>query len=868
MWTVVAHTKATGADGLTTSPINTAGTAGRAKVAYVAIPDYAAAAAAPTFIDSNGNTYQPVGVHTALAVIGLRLYICLNPIVGAGHKVTTTGTGVYHTVFFGVLETDVAGGLAYDAGKATINPGEQNINLNVKPGTTTPTGSALCIAACASDGTGYTAAAVLSLIDSQDYIGGTAIGGAVAFAARNTATDPQFNWTANVLGLPEHMAVMQVILDGQTVTTPLKLNELTPDEVIPLDIATQANPATAFATVQLNFVYNPAAGVPVPANTELQIYKADGATILKPWYTPTVAPNMDSGNGAGGKWRIVPGGPYRFAIRTKNVSGGVIETSPVTTNTITGIGYGILPCGQSHLARMEDDIWAGQPAAPAMGKVFNGTPWAPSVGSGNRRMLTELIAGTAGMGLGGTDIPWFITRTGIGGAGWGIDGGDGGQPYYTGGVCADTANPLYPYRKYWVPIIGAIRNATGNFLLMIGGSSDAIFDRGFGQAYADMQTSRANMTALCGHTTAEIPAFIGVNGRTDGGDGNEWEDCKRADLTFAREQPNAFLAASLVDCDLFDAYHLVPQPTGYERVGRRVAQSILKYLGIRTYDGAGFTIASAVRATGSADVYLTPAFAGSGSALKEKDGTTDGAGLTGFAISKDSFATSLAIAATAFTTFQGSPAIKLTLAAVPADNDRLQLRYQYGPNPTAGGAIASPVYDNTAPGGDTLGRVLLTTSADAVNVGINYQASVAESAAASDTPAVVFPVFAAVAEIATLADTANAVKSGGATGYPLPIYLIPADGGNAFQPLHIDASESYGFDWTEALPEGEIIIASSWIAGGGVSLADQAFDDTHTRVTVTAEPETFGHQYRVTNRITRQDGEPMSRSMTLRAMWP
>lgn len=703
-WTKLNSTSSSGTNTFTTTAKDSRVTVAGRKHAMQVDLAWFTTGPTPTLSDSAGNSF--IGVFAADVpgtVVSYRKFRCLNYTSSATHTITVTGTGIFAAAAVSWYETDAAGAIAVDTGKPTNNA-ESNSNVNVKPGTTTPTGNALVVAGAGHGGALGQACTVLTLIESVDYSGGVNVAIAQAWANRGaSATDPQFSWTANTVG--EHSASMDVILDGQA-TPSLALTEFTANEVIPVDIG-QNTPSTAYATVTCGFVYNDALGTPVSAR--IQIYAADGTTIQKAYYDPVVAPTFNSGSGNGGQWRIQAGGSYKFKIQTyTGASGGgsVIETSSATTNTITGIGYGIIPIGQSHLSRMEDDA-SLPPSAPAAGKTFDGSTWSASAGNGNRQLLISLIAGTSGLGLNGNDIPFFITRTGIGGAGWGIDGGSLGVPYYTGGVYKDTANASYPYKLYLQPQLAAIRGGFGNFSLWLGGSSDAVLDQGYATTYADFQTTRVNFLALMGYSASQIPAFICVNGTTQaaGDTDAEWEACVQADLIFSRDQTNAPLAASLVDLAKLDDYHLTP--AGYGRLGRRIAQSILKYLGITTVDGASLKFLTGFRYYGSKEIACQVTLNG-GTKLKESDGTVDGGSVTDWQVTFDgTFADGITVSSTRF----NNPNIILTASSAPANSDTVKVRYMYGANPS----ISNPVYDDTTPGSDTLGRVLVP-SIDSITI--------------------------------------------------------------------------------------------------------------------------------------------------------
>ena len=76
----------------------------------------------------------------------------------------------------------------------------------------------------------------------------------------------------------------------------------------------------------------------------------------------------------------------------------------------------------------------------------------------------------------------------------------------------------------------------------------------------------------------------------------------------------------------------------------------------------------------------------------------------------------------------------------------------------------------------------------------------------------------------------------------------------------------FEFDWAAAYPDGQTIVSSEWSVvpgeAGGVLVAGAAHD--LTQVTVTLAGGIAGHVYRVTNRVTMNDGQIDERSMTMR----
>lgn len=72
----------------------------------------------------------------------------------------------------------------------------------------------------------------------------------------------------------------------------------------------------------------------------------------------------------------------------------------------------------------------------------------------------------------------------------------------------------------------------------------------------------------------------------------------------------------------------------------------------------------------------------------------------------------------------------------------------------------------------------------------------------------------------------------------------------------------YGFDWSEWLGSGDIIVASSWIFDVvGLTTEDDLFGDDATSIWLSGG--TDGVDYLVTNRITTLDGRTEDRTMQI-----
>ncbi|HEY0596711.1 hypothetical protein [Sphingopyxis sp.] len=76
----------------------------------------------------------------------------------------------------------------------------------------------------------------------------------------------------------------------------------------------------------------------------------------------------------------------------------------------------------------------------------------------------------------------------------------------------------------------------------------------------------------------------------------------------------------------------------------------------------------------------------------------------------------------------------------------------------------------------------------------------------------------------------------------------------------------FEFDWQAAYPDGQAIVASSWMVApdepGGIAVPAAAHD--LVQATATLAGGIAGHVYRITNRVTMSDGQVDERSVTMR----
>lgn len=453
-------------------------------------------------------------------------------------------------------------------------------------------------------------------------------------------------------------------------------------EIIACDLASSPIFGQSYATTPYSGTYTGTA----PATVEIQVLAADGVTVRQA-YTTLLTPSIGGGTWAGNV-RTGKGDDYRVQAQAKDGGGGIIATSGVTTN-VWGVGRLGLQVGQSHLVEM-GALSSSPPAALAQTRVFDGTTWSTPTGNGNIIMLNTAAGFETGQGLGGTNVPWGLTLTGVGGTAVTV-GGDTGSGYWlnTG------ANPwLNPF----VTVINALTNKHGSFVLAAQGSNDAEFGVLFSTLYPGEQTLRSNVNTLmaaAGASNATLPWFVLVNARTTNQPpitDADWEACIASDVTFGQTETNAYIAANLYDQPIDTGaglgFHLFA--SGYGHVGYRAGQSFGKWVGQTAHDGASVKVTSGVyrgnRITLMADL-------NGGTQIQFNDGTTVGNGQVAWFVSSDGFATALTISATSFGT---GGRIFLDLASpVPVGT---QVIYCYGAGPSL--TLAKLDYNGVFPGGD------------------------------------------------------------------------------------------------------------------------------------------------------------------------
>ncbi|WP_020408935.1 hypothetical protein [Hahella ganghwensis] len=80
-------------------------------------------------------------------------------------------------------------------------------------------------------------------------------------------------------------------------------------------------------------------------------------------------------------------------------------------------------------------------------------------------------------------------------------------------------------------------------------------------------------------------------------------------------------------------------------------------------------------------------------------------------------------------------------------------------------------------------------------------------------------------------------------------------------PAHKDDDDSYGFDWSPKLADGETITGSSWAASSGATIQDGSYQSPITKVWL-ENPGTLS-EVELANTITTSELKPDSNPRTL-----
>lgn len=403
-----------------------------------------------------------------------------------------------------------------------------------------------------------------------------------------------------------------------------------------------------------------------PSSIEVRIVDESDDSTVQDW-TALSSPTISAGSWSG-TLSVPQGGWFNFLARSKNGGGTVIATSSQTSNK-WGVGILVAMIGQSNMKRMTT-VSDTPPASSDLTRQYTSS-WAVVGGNGAIRLANQVQA-TLGLPVG--VLPFADDATSV-------------DQWATGST-------YEPFEDALAAIGGDCE-----FVLWHQGEADMQSGTAYATYKASLDTLYARLRTSTGRSTSQLKfgcAIVGTLATALDSTDATSTAIRSAQQDWIDETTGAFFAGSSVDRPRSDEAHWLA--ASYEKMGRRFAQAILFQLGLVSYGAKGPKITSASRASGSAVIVLNIT-QDAGTALKETDGTTDGGSLTGFQVSNDDFSTTLTISSTAFS----GNTVQLTLSGVPTGT--VKVRYQYGENPT----VTNAVYDDTEPGGDSLGLPLQPT---------------------------------------------------------------------------------------------------------------------------------------------------------------
>jgi len=420
-----------------------------------------------------------------------------------------------------------------------------------------------------------------------------------------------------------------------------------------------------------------------PTTVEVKIINESGGSTAQDW-TAISSATISGGNWSG-TLSVPQGGWYHFQARGKDGGGSVLATSTETSNE-WGVGILVALLGQSNMSNMIDTV-SSPASTDTRTKKHTASGWAAVTGNGAialaNALRTEL---TFPVGI----LAYAVSSTAL------------HEPISGSDYWLDlTAGEPYPLFTTGLTAVGGDCEVA----IWLQGEGEATIGRDKAVYKADMDTLLGRILSATGRTTSNFHFGCALLGAVSTNNAAYHDAIRQAHLEWGRETTGAFYAGSPVDMPLVDVAHW--SAASYARMGKRYAQAIARRLGEASF-GYGPTISSAVCYS---DMVIITVTHDGATGLTELDGTDGGAGVTGLEVSDDDFATTITIEATSF--LQPNR-ILLNLNETPSAS--FKLRYQYGNEPDADNAI----YDNTAPGGDTVGLPLQPTQG---NVTVSLAAS-------------------------------------------------------------------------------------------------------------------------------------------------
>lgn len=204
-FTLIASTGfAAGFSGGTTSPIDTTG-------ATLIVVQESGAILGLT--DSKGNTWIPLTARNiSFLVASLRLFYCINPIVGSGHTFSTSGSSSEFSTI-NVVAFSSTGIVSFDAENGTNNVSSPATNGSISPAASD---ELFVVGLGTNGGPSATIDSSFIITNQEPYSGGVNFGGGLAYLISSGSSSQNPTWT--VTGASDVASSMAAFIDAASST--------------------------------------------------------------------------------------------------------------------------------------------------------------------------------------------------------------------------------------------------------------------------------------------------------------------------------------------------------------------------------------------------------------------------------------------------------------------------------------------------------------------------------------------------------------------------------------------------------------------------------------------------------------------------
>lgn len=291
------------------------------------------------------------------------------------------------------------------------------------------------------------------------------------------------------------------------------------------------------------------------ASVEVQLYAADGTTVLSAW-APLTSASITGGTWSG-NLAVPQGGMYRFAARFKDGGGTVIKSTTVSTNT-WGVGDLVLAIGSSSAVKWCDASSGTGFTGNANVRQYDTTnAWVPAGTIGS--MVT--VANNLNSALG---VPIGIIQAGVGGS----------------KLSTWSDNTSFDYTAFQTKLT-AIGGKLGLACVTVG-SNDA--SSGIVVSYASHLAMYLQFIANIRSDTgqASLPFFISGSSSRDGMDGNQADWIREVEMAL-EGYSNVYFASTNVDLEIDPADNIHLTVAGYTNSLARMALTHTDIFGSGTY---------------------------------------------------------------------------------------------------------------------------------------------------------------------------------------------------------------------------------------------------------------------------------------------